>query len=97
MNRALVLEAPVEVPDGAGGVSRDWRALGTLWAAVAGSAREVDGVPVASLRITVRAAPTGSPARPVAGQRFREGARLFRIKAVLDGERTLTCIAEEVQ
>lgn len=97
MNRPLVLETPVETPDGAGGVTRGWQALGTLWAGVSGSAREVDGVPVASLKITLRATPFGAPTRPVAGQRLRDGTRLFRIQAVLDGDRVLTCIAEEVQ
>ena len=34
LNRALVLETADQLPDGAGGYSQTWRALGTLWAAV---------------------------------------------------------------
>lgn len=97
MNRALVLEAPADRPDGAGGRVRGWQTLGTLWGDVqAGQTRVVDGVAVATLKITVRAAPFGAPSRPVAGQRFREGARVFRITGVADGERVLICTAEEV-
>ncbi len=98
MNRAMVLEEPVDAPDGAGGRVRTWRALGTLWADIRGGAvRDVGGVPVAVLKITVRTAPFGAPSRPVAGQRFREGERLFRISGVAEGERTLVCTAEEMR
>ena len=34
LNRRLVLEAPVESADGAGGVTRSYSAVATLWAAV---------------------------------------------------------------
>ncbi|MGB4908701.1 MAG: head-tail adaptor protein, partial [Tabrizicola sp.] len=49
-------------------------------------------------RITVRGTPTGSPSRPKAGQRFREGTRLFLIQAVTERDqfgRYLTCFARE--
>ncbi|NJS38774.1 MAG: head-tail adaptor protein [Rhodobacteraceae bacterium] len=49
-------------------------------------------------RITVRAAPTGAVSRPKAGQRFREGTRLFPILAVTEADpygRFLTCFARE--
>ena len=49
-------------------------------------------------RITVRAAPVGAPSRPRPDQRFREGARVFRILAVAERDavgRYLTCFAEE--
>ncbi|MDX8349657.1 head-tail adaptor protein [Cognatiyoonia sp. IB215446] len=103
LNRALTLEAPVRVPDGAGGYTADWQVLGVIWGEVkAGAGREraafavtVSRVPY---RITVRAAPYGAPSRPVAGQRFRDGARVFHINAVAekghDG-RFLTCHVEE--
>ena len=91
MNRALVLEAPVDVPDGAGGRSRTWAALGTLWADVqAGAIREG----VVALKVRVRAAAVGAPSRPVAGQRFRVGDRVFPILGVTEEERVLTCHAE---
>ncbi|MEH6776306.1 MAG: head-tail adaptor protein [Cereibacter changlensis] len=103
LGRALVLERPVRVADGAGGHAESWVALGTLWAEVApGSGRDVAGeeVTLASVpcRITVRAAPFGAPSRPVAGQRFREGGRVFAILAVSErdaGGRYLTCFARE--
>jgi hypothetical protein len=49
-------------------------------------------------RITVRAAPYGAPSRPAAGQRFREGTRIFQINAVAEqgvDALFLTCFAEE--
>ncbi|KJZ20330.1 phage head closure protein [Loktanella sp. S4079] len=103
LNRALVLEAPQQVSDGAGGYIREWQPLGILWAAIkAGTGREaaafaasVSRVPY---RITVRAAQEGAASRPVAGQRFREGNRVFNITAVAEQDadaRFLTCHAVE--
>jgi head-tail adaptor len=103
LTRALVLEACEQAPDGAGGFATLWQPLGTLWAEVRpGSGREVAGVEVilatVPMRITVRAAPQGDAARPRAGQRFREGDRLFAIFAVVEADaagRFLTCHAQE--
>jgi head-tail adaptor len=103
LNRALALEAVVRTPDGAGGFTETWTALGTLWAEVLpgsgndtlGEERMLSAVPY---RITVRGTPTGSPSRPKAGQRFREGTRLFWIQAVTERDqfgRYLTCFARE--
>lgn len=103
LNRSFVLEAPLKVADGAGGYNRDWEPLGVLWAEVkAGSGREkaetaatLSRVPY---RITVRAAPYGAPSRPVAGQRLRDGSRIFKIFAVAEwGVKAayLTCHTEE--
>ncbi|MEM6438140.1 MAG: head-tail adaptor protein [Pseudomonadota bacterium] len=87
LNRRLVLEEETRLHDGAGGWSREWHGLGTLWAQVsARSARErdVDGRERSrvSHRITVRAAPYGSQRRPRADQRLRDGARVFLIRGV---------------
>lgn len=103
LNRRLTLEAPVRLPDGAGGFTAGWEVLGTLWAAIApGTGREAAAVGAALsrvvLRITVRAAPVGAPSRPRAEQRFREGARIYTIVSVTEAEaqgRYLTCIAQE--
>lgn len=103
LNRALVLEAPERVADGAGGFDLVWRAQGTLWAEVrpgTGRARAgaVGTLASVSLRITVRAASVGAPARPRPGQRFREGARIFRILAVTEADprgHYLVCFAQE--
>ncbi|SEK37697.1 head-tail adaptor [Roseovarius azorensis] len=103
LNRPLVLEAALRLPDGAGGFTLVWQARGTLWAEVstrAGREAEGEGVRLAraGYRIAVRAAPQGSSSRPQAGQRLRDGARLFHIVAVTEadaGGRYLTCWAEE--
>lgn len=103
LGRKLVLENPARVPDGAGGFVETWTALGVHWAEVRpgkGRAAEGEGVALSRVpwRITVRAARPGSPARPVAGQRFREGGRLFRILSVAEadqGGNYLTCETDE--
>jgi len=103
LNRALDLESAERVPDGAGGFSENWVALGMLWASIrAGTGREAEaaGLSVSTVpyKITVRAAPVGAPSRPVAGQRLRDGERLFRILSVTEADaaaRYLTCIARE--
>lgn len=103
LTKSLVLEAPLRVPDGAGGFVHDWQVLGVFWAELkTGSGREtaafaatVSRVPY---RITVRASPYGSPSRPVAGQRFRAGDRIWKINAVADKDahaQYLTCYAQE--
>lgn len=99
----LALEAPLRVDDGAGGYRVTWRRLGWLWGAMdAGTGRErgaqVGPESVVRWRIAVRGAVAGDPRRPVAGQRFRLGARLFRIAAVAERDRAgrwLDCFATE--
>jgi SPP1 family predicted phage head-tail adaptor len=103
LNRRLTLEHAVRVADGAGGYSEAWMPLGDLWAFVkAGSGRERFGagvtVSTVPYRIVVRGAPAGSDARPKPEQRFREGARVFRIVGVAEYDtdaRYLTCFAIE--
>lgn len=103
LTRALVLEALRTEPDGLGGFSERWLALGILWAEVtAGLGREasVEDFTRAFVpyRITVRGAPAGSAQRPEPGQRFRDGSRHFRILAVTErdaGGRHLVCFAHE--
>lgn len=92
LDREMVLETRAQVPDGGGGMTEGWQALGTLWAAierpaarlVAEGAQEVSTV---KLRVILRAAPEGRARRPVAGQRLRMGARIFRILAVSEYDR----------
>ncbi|KCV83502.1 Phage head-tail adaptor [Actibacterium atlanticum] len=103
LTRRLVLEEAQNVADGAGGYDTSWVALGTLYAQVKpGSGRETTGetVPLSRVpyRITVRGAPVGASYRPQAGQRFREGSRLFEILAVTEQDargQYLTCFAQE--
>lgn len=91
LNRKLVLEVAVRLPDGAGGIAQVWEARGTLWAGVSartGREAEAEGVAVAraGYRITVRAAPQGAASRPEAGQRLRDGARIFAILSVTEAD-----------
>ncbi|NCQ24258.1 MAG: phage tail protein [Rhodobacteraceae bacterium CG17_big_fil_post_rev_8_21_14_2_50_63_15] len=102
-NRPLVLEEMQRAPDGAGGFVQVWQALGTLWVEVSarsggGSEGEAVSLARATYRITTRAAPQDSPSRPKAGQRLRDGARVFSILAVTERDpegRYLIVWAEE--
>ena len=103
LNRRLVLEAPLRSPDGAGGFTERWIAQGTVWAEVTartGAERPVGGAAISRVgyRIVVRAAPQGSSMRPAPDQRFRDGARLFVIRAVAEHDaqgRFLNCFVDE--
>lgn len=103
LSLALVLEAPGRIEDGLGGHHLAWRALGQLWARIEpGNGRErlaqVGPESLVRLKVTTRAYPQGDVRRPVPGQRFRHGARIFPIEAVFecgaDG-RWLTCVLRE--
>ena len=103
LNRTLVLEAPAQVADGAGGFALSWTTVGSLWGEVAaGSGRDPAGVEITlatvPYRITVRGAPVGSPRRPLPEQRFRDGTRIYTILAVTERDPDglyLTCFARE--
>lgn len=103
LNRQLVLEAPQNVADDAGGFVTEWQAIGALWAQISpgtGRERALHNLPrsLVPLQIFVRAAPAGSPSRPIAGQRFREGSRIYNINAVTEKDRSgryLLCHADE--
>ncbi len=103
LDHALLLEAPERVSDGAGGFVEGWVVLGTLWAEItARTGRETahGGAPVSRVayKIVVRGAPFGTPARPMAEQRFRDGDRIFTIEAVAERDpegRYLTCFVQE--
>jgi len=81
LNRRLLLEAPHDSPDGAGGVVRSYRTVTTLWAQV---------TPV-SLRADVEAGHAGASARyrivirkrgdVTIRHRLQESGRLYRIVA----------------
>lgn len=103
LNRRLTLEEAVRASDGSGGSRLSWVALGEIWAAVragSGSERAGEFVTLSAVpyRITVRAAAPGAPSRPKPDQRFRDGARVFRIHAVTEADRRghyLVCFASE--
>jgi SPP1 family predicted phage head-tail adaptor len=94
----LVLEAPVEAADGAGGVTRGYAGAATLWAALIPVATRGD-VTAASRgasvthRIVIRRGP-----EVTVRHRFRLGARIFHVVAMRDQDsdrRFLTIDAEE--
>lgn len=103
LNRLLILEESLRIPDAAGGFTEDWTPLGEVWAEVTartGRGAEFGAVPTGRVnwRIVVRSAPVGMPSRPKAGQRFRDGTRYYRIEAVAERDpqgRFLTCFATE--
>jgi head-tail adaptor len=103
LRRRLVLEAPVDAADGAGGFTRTWAVQGALWGEVTpGTGREGAGEEFATalvpFRITVRGAAPGAPSRPRPGQRLRDGTRSFAILAVTERDpegRYLVCFARE--
>jgi head-tail adaptor len=102
LNRELTLETLQAVPDGAGGYVPTWVEAGRLWAelrAPRGREGEEGEAVVAEVgwRIVTRGAAPGAPSRPVAGQRFRDGSRVFPIVAVHEGDaagRFLVCVIE---
>lgn len=103
LNRRLDLEEPQQVIDGAGGFAKQWVTLGTIWADIQSrSGRETSGEAVSlsstRYRVIVRAAPYGAPSRPIAGQRLRDGGRVFNIEAVAEYDsdlRYLVCFCDE--
>ena len=96
LNRRLTLEAPVENDDGAGGVTRSYTAIATLWASVEPVSARGDVAASAlgatiSHRIRIRYS-----ADITLRHRFRDAARSFRIVAMRDRDkRFLDIDAEE--
>lgn len=103
LNRKLKLDKVYRTRDDAGGYVETWHYLGDIWAHIkAGTGNEADleGLSISTIpyKITVRAMPPGSEQRPTAGQRLRDGERIFRILSVTEidqGARYLVCTARE--
>jgi SPP1 family predicted phage head-tail adaptor len=97
MNRRLTLEAPVETPDGAGGVTRSHAAIATLWAAVEAVAARGDVVAAASGATVTHRISIRMSGDITTRHRFRDGARVFRIVSMRerDNGRFLEIHAEE--
>jgi len=98
LNRRLVIEEPVETPDGAGGMTRSYEAAATVWASV---------VPL-SARHAIEAMGQGATVTHrivlrhredlTTRHRLRDGSRLFRIDTLRDADgrrRYLEIRAEE--
>ena len=98
MRHRLAIEAPLETADGGGGVARVWSLVAEAWGSVqpvSGSERvEADGLQGrVSHEIWIRHRAGLGP-----HMRFKLGARIFEIRAVIDsGERRrfLRCLVEE--
>lgn len=99
LRRRVTIEAPVDTPDGAGGVARTWESAGEVWAAVepvgagfrfaAGQAGQA-----VTHRITLRAGPDLT-----VRHRLQDGTRTYEIRSVhtADAEaRFLVALTEEM-
>ncbi len=97
LNRRLVLEAPVDADDGAGGVSRTYETVATLWASVIpiSAQEEIEAVRLGA-RITHRIAVRFS-SDITARHRFRDGSAVYRIVSLRDrdGQRRFLDISAE--
>lgn len=99
LKRRLVLEQPNETPDGAGGLTRAFAPVVTLWANLewlAGEERWRRDRPeqAGAFRITLR-----WRSGVTAGMRFRDGTRIFEIRSAGDPDgarRSLVCLTEEI-
>jgi len=81
LNRRLVLEAPVESEDGAGGVARLYDVVTTLWAQVVPLSASSE-LTAANLGGTVRyRIIVRSRADITTRHRFQDGARTYRVLA----------------
>jgi SPP1 family predicted phage head-tail adaptor len=95
LNRRLVLEALVETADGAGGITRSYETVMTLWASVMPRAAS-DNVAADALgasvshRIVVRYRDDLT-----LRHRFRDGARVFHLVAIRDRDRRFLDIDAE--
>ncbi len=100
LDARLVLERPVETPDGQGGATIGFAALATLWGRiepVAAKAEEAAG----TLRMTVTHRIRLRRRDDLAGgMRLRKGARVFMLRAFRDLDETgryTLCDCEEMQ
>jgi SPP1 family predicted phage head-tail adaptor len=99
LRHRLALEAPVESADGAGGVTRSYSVVATLWAEVmpVSAARALEAERLGG-RITHRICIRFSD-DITTRHRFRDGVRVFRIVSLRDRDgrkRFLSIEAEEI-
>jgi SPP1 family predicted phage head-tail adaptor len=97
LDRRLVLEAPAETDDGAGGVTLLYDVVTTLWAQVTPLAARAD-VAAGSLGAALRYAIVIRKRTDITTRhRFQDGARIYRVLAVRESadRRFLEIDAEE--
>jgi SPP1 family predicted phage head-tail adaptor len=100
MRARLQLEGPVETPDNAGGVIRNWTLLALLWADVAtlNAQQRLEAEQIGQTvthRVTIRWRDGVSTK-----QRLRRGTQIFLIRGVEDPDdrrRRLICNCEEIK
>lgn len=99
LNARLVLERPVETPDGQGGVTVGFSALVTLWARIEPVAARADEA-AGALRMAVTHRILLRRRDDLAGgMRLRKGARVFVLRAFHDPDETgryVLCDCEEI-
>lgn len=98
LRHRLILEAPSETPDGAGGVVRTWTMLATVWAAIEPVRAEEQVVADRRLGVLTHRIIVRKRGDLTLNHRFRLGSRVFAIRAVRDAEereRFLECLVEE--
>jgi SPP1 family predicted phage head-tail adaptor len=95
LNRRLVLEAPVEVADGAGGVTRSYQDAATLWAEVTPIAARGDSIADAAGATVTHRIVLRTRADITTRHRLRDGSRSFRIVALQDRDRRFLDIQAE--
>jgi SPP1 family predicted phage head-tail adaptor len=86
LDRRLIIEAPVETPDGAGGVVRAYEAVATVWASITPVTARADveadhSGALITHRIVIRNGPELSTQH-----RLRNGGRVFTIAAFRDAD-----------
>jgi len=98
LNRRLALQAPVELDDGSGGVTRTYATVTTLWAQVLPLSANAD-VSADSAGATLRARIVIRRRDDVTTRhRFSEGARVYRVSAVQESaDRRFLEIAAEAR
>lgn len=96
----LILERPVEAPDGQGGVERSFTALATLWARIEPAQARADEA-AGTLPVTVTHRVWLRRRNDLSGgMRLRKGARIFLLRAFRDPDETgryTLCDCEEIQ
>lgn len=97
LDKRLALEAPVETPDGAGGVTRSYAAVTTLWANVAPVSARGDVIADAAGATVTHRIVIRMRSDVTTRHRLRDGARVYRIVSLReqDGEKRFLDIGAE--
>ena len=99
MRERLVLEAPQDTPDGAGGFIRTWVEIATLWAGLRPLSAQERVIADAEDHAVTHRILIRWRGDVTTESRFRDGARVFEIRTVFDPDergRFLNIDAEEV-